>query len=397
MEDDETSLLRSRVLRSVLLVIGALSVRGLFITPALLKDDVIAALEAAAASQLRADVSFGDVEVNLLSTFPQLSARISSVTITNQAPFADHILIAAEQVDLRLQLLEALHGRYIIDVINLDQAEASLHINADGAASWDIFLPGDPNAAAAPLSVSLNALTVHNGRVRYLDEGASLQADLRGVAMNGRLAVRGNQVALSGTLTADEADVDSEGIRYLNGANLRGEANLDVDLEQGLYTWRDNQLLINALPLQFSGTMQFIEEAIDFNMNIVSPATDFRYLLSMVPAVYQHDFADVRASGQFSLEGSVNGRMQGESLPGFALSLAVSDGGFQSPSLPGAVSAIQLSAALSPEGGPDLDNTRVPLSKFAGSLDGPPFHARRQTPTPLTHPQTPATARAESR
>jgi hypothetical protein len=72
--------------------------------------------------------------------------------------------------------------------------------------------------------------------------------------------------------------------------------------------------------------------ALDLHFN--APSTDFRSILSLVPAVYAHDFDKVKTSGTFTVGGRVQGEYGDAAFPSFALDAKVNDAAFQYPDLP---------------------------------------------------------------
>src|SRR5690625_7396219 len=86
-------------------------------------------------------------------------------------------------------------------------------------------------------------------------------------------------------------------------------------------------------------------------------------ILSLIRAIYQKDFESLQAWGKVDLGGQVKGVYNEDRFPGFFVDLAVSDGMFQYPSVPEALSDVRLQAAVRNESG-DMDHTEIEVNQL---------------------------------
>jgi hypothetical protein len=94
-----------------------------------------------------------------------------------------------------------------------------------------------------------------------------------------------------------------------------------------------------------------------------SPQTDFKAILSMIPAAYTSDFSSVKASGKMGLDGTVKGIYNSSKMPALDINLSVANGSFQYPDLPLGMTNINVSSNVkSPNA--NFDNMVVSVSKF---------------------------------
>ena len=85
------------ILFGVAALVGAIIV-ALVLVPVLLEDRIIERLRAELNEELNATVTFSDVDVSLLSTFPTLTAEITALKITGEDEFEGVTLFSAESV-----------------------------------------------------------------------------------------------------------------------------------------------------------------------------------------------------------------------------------------------------------------------------------------------------------
>ncbi|KPK79525.1 MAG: hypothetical protein AMS27_17950, partial [Bacteroides sp. SM23_62_1] len=178
-----------------------------------------------------------------------------------------------------------------------------------------------------------------------------------------------------------------EGIRYLKDAALNMVFNIDADLANTIFTLKDNSVALNALELRFDGKVALPdEETISVDMTFNTPSTDFKGLLSMVPAVYMKDFEDVETSGRLSLAGNINGILQGEKTPSVNLTLLVENARFSYPDLPKSAENININVEVSYDGIQN-DNSTVDVNQFHVELGGNPVDFTMHMITPISDPQ----------
>jgi len=60
---------------------------------------------------------------------------------------------------------------------------------------------------------------------------------------------------------------------------------------------------LNQLDLGFDGWVELLEDKVNFDMKFNSKKTDFKSILSLIPAVYSKDFNTIDTKGKFFLNG----------------------------------------------------------------------------------------------
>ena len=111
---------------SVLLLLGAL-----LLAPFLLKDRVIELVERQVSERLEATVSFEDVDLSLLSTFPALTVEVVGLEVVGAGEFEGVTLASAQSlragVDLRTLVRD---DQLLIESAAIRQPEIYLLVNA---------------------------------------------------------------------------------------------------------------------------------------------------------------------------------------------------------------------------------------------------------------------------
>ncbi|MGH3992703.1 MAG: hypothetical protein ACRDSN_09615, partial [Pseudonocardiaceae bacterium] len=198
-----------------------------------------------------------------------------------------------------------------------------------------------------------------------------------------------DQVAVETRAHVDTVTVEFAGIPYLNKVRLDLSVDAAADLAKKTLTLRESGLRLNELVLAFSGTVASAGERLGLDLAFGAPKTEFRHILSLVPAVYARDFQSVQTSGSLAVSGRVKGDYADDAFPSFSLSARVEKGTFRYPDLPLPARDIFLELSIANPGG-DADSTVVNLHRLHLVLGRNPVDAGLVLRTPLSDPDVDA-------
>jgi hypothetical protein len=291
--------------------------------------------------------------------------------------------------DLRLSfdLINVFKGKYEIKTISIIHPRFNLKVLSDSAANWDIAKPADAKqtTASGEFRVSLQKLSISDANIVYDDKllGFYMLAEGLDHTLSGDFTAKATSLKTKTFIRA--LTMDYGGVRYLNKSEAEATAVIEADLDKFIFTFSDNESRINQLSFSFNGSFGMPAEGYDMDLTFKTSKTDFKNLLSLVPAVYSKNFSEIKTSGNMSVDGFVKGHYSDAELPAFGISIEVSNGMFQYPSLPASVSAITATAVISNPGG-SADNTVINLKKLHLELAGNPVDASLYVSTPVSDP-----------
>ena len=365
----------------------------LILLPIIFKGKIVDMVKEEANKSLNAKVDFGDFDLGLISTFPNFNFEINDVKVDGIDQFEGTQLASIGNLTLKVDLMSVISG----DEINVKTISLSdLNINgiflADSSANWDIVKVTDEvevieneTEEASAFKLGLKDLSITNANITYVDETMDLST-----------AIKNFNFHLSGDMTADvtnlvtkttiEAmDVEMENIKYFKKTKFEADATIKADLANSKYTFTENEFRINELTLGLDGWLALFEDKddIDIDLKFSAKKTEFKNILSLVPAVYMTDFATVKTAGKLALSGYAKGIYTATALPAFGLDLLVADAMFKYPDLPKEVNNINIDLHVDNPGGSE-DNTFVNLKKFHMELAGNPIDMNMQIRTPIS-------------
>lgn len=383
-------------MKKLLIVFGILIVlliAAILIVPIVLKEPITKAVKEQANANLNATIDFKDVDISLLWSFPDLYVGVGELSITGKDEFEGRTLLYLKTLALDVDLMSAFKGSPVINQITLADGLANVIVLENGKANYDIVPESEvtetaeaPAESSGPFSIKLKQFEIANLEVMYSDQQGGMMFSTSKLNLNLSGDFAADQTNLKTNISMDNAKLVNGGIAYLNGVELALGAEVDADLANNSYTLKDNEFRINGLHLSWNGNISMPnDEDIELDLVYGAAKTEFKEILSLVPAIYAKDFADVKASGSLELNGMVKGTYNENAIPSFTANVKVGNGQFKYPDLPKSVDGIAIDLSVVNPGG-STDNTVIDLKQFVFQLAGNPFEVRALIKTPVSDP-----------
>jgi len=379
-----------KVIAGLILLIVVL----LFTLPLIFKEKIKTKVETVINSSVNATVKFDNYSLGFFKGFPGLTFSMSGFSVAGKDKFQNDTLARFKSLDLTFNLMSLFRkSGYEIKSITIDQASVNARVLKDGSANWDIMkesgTPETASKSASPstMKVLLKKVVVSKGSLSYVDESSSVKSYINklGFTLSGDMSM--SQTDLKLDASSGEVTFIINGIKYLNRVSAGAKIDLLADLDKSKYTFRENYIRLNDLLASFSGTIAMPGKNIETDLEFKTGQSDFKSLISLIPAVYMKDYKDIKASGELTLFGKVKGVYSeaDSTLPNVSLSFSVNNGQVSYPSLPEKISNINVKGALFYDGRV-ADKSAVDVDLFHLELAGSPFDMTLSIRTPMSDP-----------
>jgi len=360
--------MKSKILKTtgaILLVIIVL----IWTAPYLFQGKINRLIKAQISKDFRAHVSFSGSDISLFSHFPDVSIGINHVMITCVGEFQDDTLLIAKQFDMSCDLKSLFSGDSIrVHSMSINDPRFHLVVNKQGHHNWNIIktvpdIFDHLDSSERHFYLDMKRYAIHNGYVDYQDQNGNLRVVINNLEHEGTGQFSSESFTLNTRTTSDAVDFDFEGkIPYHVTVKSKIDMAFRVDKKTHTCSFNTDKVFLNDLVLHTEGFFEWINDS-SFNMNIryKAPSTKFKNLLSMLPSVYQKDFAGLQSSGQINLNGFVKGRYDEKHLPAYHTNLFVLNGYFKYADLPAPVENIRFGLQVdNPDGSPDHLTINIP-------------------------------------
>ncbi|MCB9179262.1 MAG: AsmA family protein [Flavobacteriales bacterium] len=389
--------------KRILISLGVLIVLLLgaaILIPILFKDRIEAAVKDEVNKNLNAVVDWGEWDLTILKNFPNLTVEVENVKVSNVAPFEGIDLARIGSFTATVDIKSLFRDRIEIKRIGLVRPRIHVKVLEDGRANWDIT-KADSTATeeaaaetASAFNIGLREYWIEDGSLIYDDASLDYYMDLLGLDHRGNGDFTQDLFVLNTTTHADTANVVFGGVKYLKNVKADIKADLEMDMPNMKFTFKENEAAINQLVLGLDGWLAMPGDDMDMDLTWNTKKTDFGTLLSLVPAEFATDLTGVEMSGKAGFSGFVKGRMNDNTTPAFGLDVDVENGRFKYPDLPSSVEDIHVDLNINCPQGNDMDKMVVDLKRFALKMAGNPVEARMHLAHPMTDPDVDAELKA---
>ncbi len=361
--------------------------------PFVFKGKIKTLLQEQINENVNAKVSFSDIDLSLIKSFPDFSLGINNLMVIGVDSFKNDTLISLEKLSLNLNLMSVIKGdQYKINQISLKKPNINVHVLESGKANYDISKPSSDTAtevntdtSTTAFKLSLKELIIEEANIIYNDESLNTRVDILGLNHNLKGDFTQDIFDLFTSTKINQLSLDYDGVKYLNKVNTNLEVNLNMDLPNSKYTFKENSFKLNELDLKLDGFIAMPSEPIEMDLKFEAVKTDFKNILSLVPAIYLNDFNSINTGGKLALNGFAKGTYSENSLPAFMLNLLIENAFFKYPDLAQKMSDINVNLIVSNPDGIE-DNTVVDLKQLDFKIGTDPFKSKLLVKTPISDP-----------
>ncbi|WP_424493217.1 AsmA-like C-terminal region-containing protein [Salinimicrobium sp. GXAS 041] len=353
----------------------------LFLTPILFESQIKDLVRKTINENLNAQVDFADIDLSLFRNFPDATLAIEDLQVINNAPFEGDTLARGEEVILEMSIGELFKGSdepKKIDALALNNMLLNIKVDSLGNANYDIAIESDApvtdsTQAASGFSFDVQHYEINNSEVNYFDEASKmtlLVEDLNHEGTGDFSAETSNLSTYSTALVSFTMDSTN----YLNRNKVELEADFKMDLENMRFTFLENEAKINQLPLTFDGYVQVNEDNNELDLTFTTPSSSFKNFLAVIPEEYSKNIEDVQTSGDFVLNGTIQGIVDETHIPMMDINISSENASFKYPDLPKSMEDISIAVEIKNETGLPED-TYVDINNLNFRIDQDVFNA----------------------
>lgn len=365
-----------KIIGIILLVFALLLVATPFIFKGKIKELVLKSIN----KNVDAVVAFNDVDLSLFKNFPKATIIIDDLSIINKAPFENDTLFYSNTFTLKMSIKELFKGKgepMSIEAFSSENGKVNIIYNKDGLSNYDIAIKDKDEKDVTKndeFALNFQNYTIKNLRFTYFDEASKMSVILDSINHEGSGDFKNKILDLDTKSTAKLA-VSIDKINYLKNVALSLDAVLGLDLENLKYTFKENEALVNLLPIAFDGFIQMTDDGQVYDMKFKTPTSSFKNFLGLIPKIYSGKLDGVKTSGDFKVNGVVKGTYSDTTIPAFDVEIASNNASFQYPNLPKSVKNIVIDSRIVNKTG-IFNDTYVNLDKLSFTIDQDVFNAK---------------------
>ncbi len=360
----------------LLVIIGIISI------PFLFKGTIQNKVRYLINEHVEAKVDFANIDISLIRSFPKASVIIDDLSVLNYAPFEGDTLAYSKRIALDMsinELFKDANEAISVQKIIIDEANIAIKTDSLGNSNFDIAKKTKepqqetPAEESGDFTFALTHYEINDSKILFKDDVSKTVLEMAHLNHSGDGSVSGDKVILD-THTDTEASFALDETQYLNKNKLQLDAQIELDLKNQKYSFKENKALINRLPLEFTGFVQLFEEHTDVDLSFKTPSSDFKNFLAVIPETYAKNLDGVQTSGDFSINGSITGKTDDNHIPKMDIAIVSNNASFKYPDLPKGVKNINIDTQIKNETGL-ADDTYIKIDNLTFKIDQDTFAA----------------------
>ncbi|MEZ5106733.1 MAG: AsmA family protein [Draconibacterium sp.] len=366
----------------IIFVVVVLLIGILLALPLVFKPQLLEATKSTINKQIDAKVEFADFKLSLFRNFPKATIGLTEVVVTGKNEFSGDTLFYAPLISAKLNWKSIFSkSEKSIEEIILEQPKINLLVNESEQNNWDVTNSEvEDNSAPAgaaeeensSFELQLENVEIKNGWFSYTDLSSKMKFRLADInlSVTGKLYNESTLLQTSGS--AKDVLLSYDGVDYISNTSLETKTMLEVEFEQMKVLIMQNELLLNRLPLELSGSIEYPADSTFFNLLVKTKESGFENFMAMVPATYSDYFKDVETDGIANITARMKGYYFNDDFPAFVLNMDVRDGSIHFKNMPEKIEKISVDAKVSkPQG--DLNLTTITIKKAHAEVKNTPL------------------------
>ncbi len=285
-------------------------------------------------------VEFSNTRLSFFRHFPALTLTLSDFSLKGSAPFQNDTLLAAREVSLGINLMTLFKDNITINKLYFTQGLINIQADTAGHVNYNVYkakasnasIPADTNS----LSLGIDQILVEDSRLVYNDRSISMQFTARGFNYVGKGDLSKDVFDLYTHTEIASVDFLYNNKQYLHSKKLNADLITIINTKSLAFIFQKNDLLINKLPLQFTGRFGFIKDGYDMDLNFTSKKSALRDVITALPGEYLQMFNNTEVGGIAKMNLRLAGKyLAADSIaPNLSLNFQVQNGYIKNPNAP---------------------------------------------------------------
>lgn len=283
--------------------------------------------------QLEAELAVGDFDLSLLSGFPDASANLRTVTIDDSRKGT---LMEAANVSFRFGLFSLFGDQIEVHSVLIENGALFIHFDKKGRGNFDIVKKSDKEtetSSGSDFSIALKEAKLLDVELIYVDEQSKQEAK---IIFDDALAsgeFSSNEFSLNSFANLKSEFVELPDGRYLVGKNMDYDAKININLEEGTYTFEDVEVGLEGNRFSADGNIKTRGKEQALDIKLTSKESSLRTMIDLLPESYQDYLKDFKSAGKFVVTADIQGVLSKTKTPDIKMDIKLKDGRISGPKL----------------------------------------------------------------
>jgi AsmA protein len=319
-----------RVLKIAGITTGSL-ILVLFLLPYLFPRFVSNKIRQWARHSIQSELHFKSARLSFFRHFPALTLTLYDVRLNGSTPFAKERLIEADEIALGVDLF-SVFSEVRINKLFLTNAFINIQVDTAGQANYNIYAAPKSNSSvpadSTGASLKIEKIIVEKSRLTYNDASLPLLINARGLEYEGNGDLSKAVFDLHTHMQLESIDFYYNRTPYFINKKVNADLITKINTNSLALVFERNDLLINRLPVTFTGQFSFLKEGYDMDFRLNAKGAQLHDIFTALPPEMLSWLDSTDVKGRGDIDAVLKGKYiaAGNIMPDFLLNLQVRDG-----------------------------------------------------------------------
>ncbi|MDR1983467.1 MAG: AsmA family protein [Prevotellaceae bacterium] len=383
------------ILKSLAILIVVL-VLFVITAPTLFRGKIESIAKKTINEKINALVDFNHLNITILRTFPNVTVSLENITVGGIGNFEGDTLASIKSLSVVVDVWALIKGNFVIKSVSIDNPDIKARLLADGSANWNIMKSDEEETdtqqtteaeteSSSGFNLELKKMEIKNANIVYDSEPDEMLVSVENLYLNlsGELSSDHDVIKLS--TKSENISVYSKKSPLVSNITLAINGNFDADFSNNTFTLQENEIQINKMIMKADGTIKNLDNGIDFDLAYGLKIPSLKSLLGLIPPTILSEVNDIETQGDLSMNATMKGLFNENSIPVITLALKVKDGYIKYSGFSEAIKHLNIDLDMILNKNKDA-NSVINLSKFSLDVINNPFAVSGKILYPFTDP-----------
>ncbi len=322
----------------------------LFLAPILFPGTIEEKIKNLANKRIVGELNFSKARLSFFTHFPSFTITLYDFTLKGSAPFKNDTLVQAGNISLGISINSLLFDKRInIDKIFVANAVVKVLVNEKGEANYNVYVPAKEvkpvsDNDTSGTALKLEKIIIEKSHFIYSDLSTKILINAMGFNYTGNGDFSKAIFDLNSAAKIDSLDFNYDGQPYLLHKKVNANLITQINTNSFAFIFQKNDLLINKLPVQFKGKLNFLKNGYDFDFRVSSDSSNLDDLVTALPPQYITWQQKTTIKGKTDLLLTLKGKYiaSDNTMPDFAFNMKIREGYIAYEGAPAPVSNLYL-------------------------------------------------------
>ncbi len=284
----------------------------MFLLPILFPKTVTQKIKQWASGSVNGKLAFSGTSLSFFKRFPALTLTLEDFSLKGSAPFQADTLVSAKEISFAIDLTSLLKTKIKINRIFLNEAFINIEVDSTGKANYNVYKskPTNPQAKTDTSSASLgiDQILIEKSHLVYDDASIPTLIDARDFYYKGSGDLSKDVFDLYTHTEIGSVDFIYNKQSYVVNKKINADLVTSINTKSLAFVFQKNNLLINQLPVQFTGRFGFLKDGYDMDFKFTSNQSDLSDIFTALPPEYVKWVKDTDLDGTGVIQLSLSGK-----------------------------------------------------------------------------------------